>query len=74
MADNEIVARSPCLGDCNLCDDGICHSCFLSSEENDRWNNATNQERLAMLENTHQRQIANSEGRPMNEIGKITRD
>jgi len=70
MAENEVVARSPCLGDCNLCDDGICHSCFLSGAENDRWNQASNEERLAMLENTRLRQKANSEGRSMTDIGK----
>ncbi len=74
MADNETVARSPCLGDCNLSDEGVCLSCFLSSEENDRWNQASNLERLAMLENTRLRQIAISEGRSMHEIGVIPRD
>lgn len=74
MAETEIIARAPCLGDCNINDEGICLSCFLSSAENDRWNQSSNQERLAMLENTQLRQKANSEGRPMNEIGKIKRD
>lgn len=69
MADNEVIARSPCLGDCNLCDDGVCHSCFLSAAENDRWNQASNEERLAMLENTKLRQQANSEGKPISDIG-----
>jgi len=70
MADTEIIARAPCLGDCNLNEDGICLSCFLSSQENDRWNQSSNQERLAMLENTRLRQEAYLDGKPMNEIGK----
>jgi predicted Fe-S protein YdhL (DUF1289 family) len=70
MADNEVIARAPCLGDCNLNEEGICLSCFLSSKENDRWNQASNQERLAMLENTQLRQKAFTEGKPINEIGK----
>jgi predicted Fe-S protein YdhL (DUF1289 family) len=74
MTDTEIIARAPCLGDCNINEDGICLSCFLSSEENDRWNQSSNQERLAMLENTQLRQDAYLDGKPMNEIGKVTRD
>ena len=70
MADTEIIARAPCLGDCNLNEDGICLSCFLSSEENDRWNQSTNQERLVMLENTQLRQEAYLDGKPMKDIGK----
>jgi predicted Fe-S protein YdhL (DUF1289 family) len=70
MTDTEIVARSPCMGDCSPNNDGICLCCFLSLEENDRWNQASNQERLAILEYTQLRQKANSEGKPMNDIGK----
>jgi len=69
MSDLEVIARSPCLGDCNPNNDGICLSCFLSSRENDQWNHVSNQERLAMLSNAQQRQKANSEGLPMTEIG-----
>jgi uncharacterized protein len=61
MSDTEVIARSPCLGDCNVNDKGICLSCFLSSEENDKWNHVSNQERLVMLQNAQQRQKANSE-------------
>ncbi len=74
MTDMEVIAESPCLGDCNLNDEGVCLSCFLSSEENDQWNHVSNQERLVMLENAHQRQKAKSEGRSMTEIGTSTRD
>jgi uncharacterized protein len=69
MTDTEIVAESPCLGDCNLNDEGICLSCFLSSEENDNWNHVSNRERLAMLENARERQKAKAEGRSMTGIG-----
>jgi predicted Fe-S protein YdhL (DUF1289 family) len=62
MTDVEIVAESPCLGDCNLNDKGICQSCFLSSEENDQWNHVSNQERLVMLQNARERQKAKSGG------------
>jgi uncharacterized protein len=61
MTGTEVIARSPCLGDCNLSDKGICLSCFLSSEENDKWNHVSNEERLVMLQNAQQRQKANSE-------------
>jgi predicted Fe-S protein YdhL (DUF1289 family) len=74
MNDKEIIARSPCLGDCNPNDEGICLSCFLSSKENDQWNHVSNQERLAFLENTRQRQKAKSEGKSMTEIGTSNRD
>ena len=74
MAEKEVIAKSPCLGDCNANEDGICLSCFLSSKENDQWNHVGNQERLAMLENARQRQKAKSEGRLMSEIGTINRD
>jgi predicted Fe-S protein YdhL (DUF1289 family) len=74
MTDMEVIAKSPCLGDCNPNDEGVCLSCFLSTKENDQWNHVSNQERLAMLENAHQRQKAKSEGRPMTEIGTGNRD
>jgi predicted Fe-S protein YdhL (DUF1289 family) len=74
MTDKEVIARSPCLGDCNPNDEGICLSCFLSSNENDQWNHVSNQERLVMLENAHQRQQAKSEGRSMSETGTSTHD
>ena len=74
MINKEVIAKSPCLGDCNPNDEGICLSCFLSSKENDQWNHVGNQERLVMLENTHRRQKANSEGRSMTEIGTGNRD
>lgn len=74
MNDKEIIARSPCLGDCSPNEEGICLSCFLSSEENDQWNHVSNQERLVFLENTHQRQKAKSEGRSMTGIGTSNRD
>jgi predicted Fe-S protein YdhL (DUF1289 family) len=69
MSGTEVIAKSPCLGDCNPNDEGICLSCFLSSKENDQWNHVSNQERLVMLENCHQRKKAKSEGRPMTQIG-----
>ena len=62
MTDMEIVAESPCLGDCNLNDKGICQSCFLTSEENDRWNHVSNQERLVIVQNAHERKKAKSGG------------
>jgi predicted Fe-S protein YdhL (DUF1289 family) len=74
MADMDDIARSPCLGDCNVNDQGICLSCFLSSEENDRWNHASNQERLGMLRNAQQREKAKAEGRPMTAIGTSNGD
>ncbi len=61
MTDPEVIARSPCLGDCNVNDKGICLSCFVSSEENDRWNHVSNEERLVILQNAQQRQKESSE-------------
>jgi predicted Fe-S protein YdhL (DUF1289 family) len=69
MAELEVIARSPCLGDCNPNDKGICLSCFLSTKENDQWNNLTNQERLVIVKNTELRKQAHSEGKPFTEIG-----
>jgi len=74
MAEKEIIAESPCLGDCNLNEDGICLSCFLSSKENDQWNHVSNQDRLVMLENARQRKKAESEGGSINEIGTSAAD
>jgi predicted Fe-S protein YdhL (DUF1289 family) len=73
MSDLEVIARSPCLGDCNPNIDGICLSCFLSSEENDKWNHVSNKERLAFVENALLRQKANSEGRSLTEIDTSNR-
>ena len=70
MAEPEVIARAPCLGDCNVGDEGICLSCFLSSEENDRWNQSSNAERLIMLENCELRQHAYIDGKPLKDIGK----
>ncbi len=74
MADLEVIAKSPCLGDCNPNNEGICLSCFLSSKDNDRWNHVSNQERLVMLQNAKERQRAKSEGRSMTEIGTSAHD
>lgn len=60
MTGMDDIVISPCLGDCRLNDEGICLGCFLSSEENDQWNHVSNQERLVMLQNAHQRQKAKS--------------
>lgn len=60
--DMDIIARSPCFGDCRLGDDGVCLGCFLSSEENDQWNHVSNQERLAMLKNAEERRKAKAAG------------
>ena len=69
MTDSEVIARSPCLGDCTPNEDGICVNCFLTNKENDLWNKLSNQERLAIVENTRLRQHAQSEGKPFNDIG-----
>jgi predicted Fe-S protein YdhL (DUF1289 family) len=63
MPDMEVVARSPCLGDCNVNDEGICLSCFLSSKENDQWNHVSNEERLVILQNALKRKKEKSEGK-----------
>ena len=61
VTDIEVVAESPCVGDCRLNEEGICQCCFLSLEENDRWNHVSNKERLVMLQNARERQKAESE-------------
>jgi predicted Fe-S protein YdhL (DUF1289 family) len=65
MTETEIVAESPCLGDCNHDEAGICLSCFVSASENDQWNHVSNKERLATLENARLRKLAHDEGRSM---------
>lgn len=55
MTDLDEIARSPCFGDRRLDDKRICPGCFLSSEENDRWNQASNEERLVILQNVEAR-------------------
>ncbi|MEO7622578.1 MAG: DUF1289 domain-containing protein [Gallionella sp.] len=62
MTETKDIAKSPCLGDCNPNDDGVCLSCFLTTKENDQWNHISNEERLAILENAKQRQQAKSAG------------
>jgi len=62
MTDTEIIAESPCVGDCQPNAEGICLCCFLSSEENDRWNHISNEERLVILQNVQERRDANSGG------------
>lgn len=74
MAEVEVIARSPCLGDCNPNEKGICLSCFLWTKENDEWNKLSNQERLAILRNTELRKQAHSEGKPFTEIGTGNHD
>jgi predicted Fe-S protein YdhL (DUF1289 family) len=69
MTITEVIAKSPCLGDCNPNDDGVCLSCFLSLKENDQWNHINNTERLMILENARKRQKAKSEGLSMSDIG-----
>ena len=59
---DEVIAESPCVGDCRPDDNGICQCCFLSAEENDRWNHISNQERLVILQNTEARKRASSAG------------
>lgn len=61
MTEIDIVAESPCIDNCGLSDEGICLGCFRSSEEVNQWNRASNQERLAILKNTSQRQRAKFE-------------
>jgi len=62
MDDIEVIAESPCVDNCRLSDEGICLGCFLSSDEVDQWNRASNQERLVMLKNAGRRQSAKSAG------------
>ena len=62
MTDLDDIARSPCFGDCRVDDKGICLGCFLSSEENDRWNQASNDERLVFLQNVEARKKARAAG------------
>ncbi len=69
MTESEIVAESPCLGDCNHNEAGICLSCFISTSENDQWNHVSNQERLVMLENARQRKLAQDRETSLTEAG-----
>lgn len=74
MAETEIVAESPCLGDCNHNEAGICLSCFISTSENDQWNHVGNQERLIMLDNACKRKLAYEEAMSMIDTGSSTAD
>jgi predicted Fe-S protein YdhL (DUF1289 family) len=62
MTDTEVTAESPCMGDCMPDEEGICQSCFLSTEENDRWNHISNEERLVIVRNTQERKKAKTGG------------
>ncbi|MDX8399030.1 MAG: DUF1289 domain-containing protein [Gallionellaceae bacterium] len=61
MTDIELIAEDPCVDDCRLSDKDVCLGCFLSSEEVDGWNKASNQDRLEFLKNSRQRQRERSE-------------
>jgi len=52
------IAESPCIEICCLDDRGICVGCFLAQVEIDRWDSASNQERLEILKNVRERQSA----------------
>jgi predicted Fe-S protein YdhL (DUF1289 family) len=58
MTEEEVIAESPCVGDCQLDDKGICQCCFLAAVDNDRWNSASNQERLVMVQQANERKKA----------------
>ena len=62
MTEEEVIAESPCVGDCLLDDNGICKSCFLAAVDNDRWNSASNQERLVMVQKANERKKAATGG------------
>ncbi|MBI3902908.1 MAG: DUF1289 domain-containing protein [Nitrosomonadales bacterium] len=56
MTDTDFIVESPCVDNCRLNEQGICLGCFLSREEIDGWNRASNQDRMVMLRNASQRQ------------------
>lgn len=58
--DLEVIAESPCVDNCKLDEDSICLGCFLSSDEVNAWNRASNQERLVFLKHAYLRQKARS--------------
>ena len=60
MSDIDDNVESPCTDNCRLNDAGTCLGCFLSIEEVNQWDVASNQERVVMLENARQRQKAKS--------------
>ncbi|MDX8400838.1 MAG: DUF1289 domain-containing protein [Gallionellaceae bacterium] len=54
----DAVAQSPCVRNCCLNEDDVCLGCFRSLEEITRWNEADEQERVSILNNTQQRREA----------------
>ena len=41
---------SPCIGICNLDNDGLCEGCLRSSAEISRWSQMNDDERLRIME------------------------
>jgi len=58
MSEIDVIAESPCVGNCRLDDDSICPGCFLSLSEVNQWNVASNRERQGILKNAGKRQRA----------------
>jgi len=54
------IAESPCIEICCMDGKGVCVGCFLSQVEIDQWDVASNQDRLAFLQNALQRKNAQS--------------
>ena len=59
---NEPIAQSPCIGDCRTDVHGVCIACFMTMQENDKWNHVSNSERLQFLKNAEERKKAKALG------------
>ena len=60
MSDIQNILESPCIRNCCLNDGDICLGCFRSLEEIIYWNEASNQERIVILDNAVKRKNAQS--------------
>lgn len=58
MNNNTDAAQSPCVGNCCLDTNDICLGCFRSLAEITGWGQASDAERLKILENIRRRKEA----------------
>ncbi len=56
-AGGEVPVRSPCISNCCLDDKDICLGCFRHIDEITGWHNASNDQRLQIIDNIRNRSI-----------------
>jgi predicted Fe-S protein YdhL (DUF1289 family) len=58
MSESLARVESPCVRNCCLDDDDVCLGCFRTLDEITGWNEASDEERHAILERARQRREA----------------